>query len=235
MQSRFAAGGWPVLAGWCVLVVGSAVSAVSAQTFHPALGDVYLSTSATAEPEDCTTRIVHVDPFAIFTFYLMFDIDWANAGLPERDTTDGARAFEAGVGIPAGAIVVSRGCWPPACGEWWKEPSANDDWIVGFGNTCATGAATPQYVIRYSALFIQPADDLRFTVGPVANSTFGRPGGPGPAPGWLACQGPNELYPCVSNTLLGGSLFVNPARDLCGLAPATTSWSVVKATYATGN
>ena len=197
------------------------------QTFHPPLGDVYLSFDSAAPPTTCAARVLRPPAWVPFRFYLGIDIDWSDVGQPERNAADGAAGMEVLVRVPEGHLVVTARTFRFADSEF--KTSGGDNFIVDFGGACVTGNDGPTWIVIYTCLFVGVVEEGVVSLGPAEPSIFASPGGPGPTAGWAACGPGGDLYPFDPDYASQALLYIN--QDPCGVPAATASFGMLKAAY----
>jgi uncharacterized repeat protein (TIGR01451 family) len=138
------------------------------------------------------------DPYQIFTFYLIVEIDFGDIGEPGWNSTHGLNGWEAAVVLPPELIVLGHVLHPASS----VNVGTQNNWLVGTGD-CITANQTPYTVLEYQAMLIAPANDLVIRLEPPSPSSFDPP-----AMGWHACS--RNMYP-FDTTGPDRELYINPS------------------------
>lgn len=115
-----------------------------------------------------------IGPFTPFDFWVL-----------ALDPPGGIEAFECSVHLPAGMIVAGGRTLMPGSTDFGV---GDDNWIVGTGGVCLSGAVVP--LVRYSyCLFLGPVPEgAVLSLAGATPSSF-----PNGNPGYLRCNSPGDL------------------------------------------
>ena len=137
------------------LLIAAAVAAPAhAQIYQGGpLGALYATTNAASY----VGELGNIPLATPFTFYLVIDIDFADIGAPEQNSSNGLLAWDGRVTAPAGLTIIGNTVSPASSVDIGTKSAPTYDYIVGTGQLVQVGAPVP--VVTFQALLLAPTTD----------------------------------------------------------------------------
>lgn len=154
-----------------LLVLGAMASPVMAQSdVAEPLGSLYLS--PINDQYQSTMQLVPL--FAAQTMYLVADVDFGDIGAAEQNASNGIRAWEGSITVPASMIITNRTYTPTTALNFGLVPN---DYIVGTGVLLAASSMPrPLLTIDFILSAAIPAPGFEMVLGPPLSSPQTVPG-----------------------------------------------------------
>lgn len=210
------------IATLALLIAGALAVPAQAQTtsFGTAFGSLYLS-AATDQQVD---YLQNITPGVQFEFYLVAEIDFSAIGEPGQNATNGIKAYEARVTVPASMFVLNQAADPAEVDIGTKAPPVFD-YVVGTGQN-VLASSTPRALVTFTGLFTaETGGTVLAEVGTVANPSTDNPNWVE----WLAineCSTPTGPTGCIREFTDFGNL-----RLSTGVDTDQDSWGGMKAQF----
>ena len=165
------------------------------------VGSIFLSFSETSMQSEITGLSVYQP----FSWYVRADVDFGDINRSDLNATAGVGGWEGAVSLPAGVVVTSRQLVPASSLDL---DSGADAFSVGFGS-CTPVSSGDMTFVQYTGVLTSAVTDGVIRLAQPLPSSYAR-SAMGPAPGFIACDAPTDLYP-FQPSWASSRLVINPS------------------------